>query len=59
MLYAFIRVGKSGNSGQLWYKLIAGIHMIEKQFDFWRDHSLNYLQMAFDYVLEKDDKKAA
>ncbi len=23
--------------------------MIEKKFDFWRDHSLNYLQMAFDY----------
>jgi len=23
--------------------------MIEKKFDFWRDHSLNYLQMVFDY----------
>ena len=23
--------------------------MTEKKFDFWRDHSLNYLQMAFDY----------
>jgi len=23
--------------------------MAEKKFDFWRDHSLNYLQMAFGY----------
>ena len=23
--------------------------MIEKNFDFWRDHSLHYLEMAFRY----------
>ena len=23
--------------------------MVERKFDFWRDHSLNYLQMAFGY----------
>jgi len=28
---------------------MSGINMVERKFDFWRDHSLNYLQMAFGY----------
>ena len=45
MLYALIKIGKSG---QL-YKFISGINMNNKEFDFWRDHSLHYLEMAFRY----------
>jgi nitrogen fixation NifU-like protein len=42
MLYAFKKKWQ-------FYKFISVIKMIEKKFDFWRDHSLHYLEMAFRY----------
>ena len=29
------------------YKFISGVNRTVKEFNFWRDHSLNYLEMAF------------
>jgi nitrogen fixation NifU-like protein len=31
------------------FEFMSGTHMTGEKFDFWRDHSLNYLQMAFGY----------